>query len=386
MNDQVKTGPDWDPKSSEVQSDQLRAYDEMRERCPVAWSEFMHWTLFRHEDVLRVLLDPETFGSAVSNHLSVPNAMDPPEHTPYRRMIEQYFAPDKMDAFAPGGQAIAEELITTACSNQSVEIMQELAYPFAARAQCAFLGWPRSLSDALISWVQRNHQATFAQDRRALSKLAVEFENLVDEQLELRRQEGAGSNPDHTRSIMSESVWGRPITNEEISSILRNWTVGEIGTLSSSIGIILEFLARHPDLQQHLRSEPSLLPAAIDEILHIHGPLIANRRITTRDVEIGGRKIAAGQKITLMWISANRDPDVFEDPETFRLDRDPTKNLLYGAGLHVCPGAPLARLELRIVVEDLLARTTSIQQDDHLRTSNATYPASGFARLPLILH
>jgi cytochrome P450 len=377
--------PDWYPKSSQVQNDQVRAYDEMRERCPVAWSEFMHWSLFRHADLMRVLLDHETFSNAVSNHLSVPDAMDPPEHTAYREMIEDYFAPDKIKAFAPECREIAEQLIDPICSDNSVEIMNELAYPFVALAQCAFLGWPSTLKNPLISWVKRGHQATFAQDRRALSKLAVEFEDLIDEQLELRRQAGAESYADLTRAIMVESVWNRSITNEEISSILRNWTVGEIGTIANSIGIILHFLGCHDDIQQRLRSNPTLLPAAIDEILRIHGPLVANRRITRRDVEIGGRRIEAGQKITLMWIAANRDPIVFDDPETFRLDRDLSKNLLYGAGIHVCPGAPLARLELRIVLEAILARSSSIHLDSSSVSVNAVYPASGFSRLSLLL-
>ena len=99
--------------------------------------------------------------------------------------------------------------------------------------------------------------------------------------------------------------------------------------------------AERPDLQQRLRQDPSLLRVAIDEILRIHAPLIANRRVATGAVEIGGREIGAGERITLIWASANRDEGVFGDPDEFRLDRDPAENLLYGAGIHVCPGAPL---------------------------------------------
>lgn len=345
----------------------------------------MHWSLFRHKDLMRVLLDHESFSNAVSRHLSVPNAMDPPEHTPYRKMIDPFFSADKINAYAPACSEISEELVETINLNSSIEIMNDLAYPFAARAQCAFLGWPRTLSSILISWVKRNQRATFDQDRLALSKLAVEFEDLVDEQIEIRQQAGADSPMDHTRVIMGVRVHDRPITNEEISSILRNWTVGEIGTISNSIGILLHFLAANDSVQQRIRSEPAILPEAIDEILRINGPLVANRRVARRDVEIGGRKIEAGQKITLMWIAANRDPDVFENPKEFRLDRDPSLNLLYGAGIHVCPGSPLARLELRIIMENILARTSSIQFDSGSQPTNAVYPASGFSRLPLAL-
>ncbi len=106
-----KTEPDWDPRSAEALHDQLAVYDQMREHCPVAYSEFMQWSLFRHEDVLRVLNDHQTFSNAVSRHLSVPNGMDPPEHTPYRRIIEPYFAPDRMEAFEPVCREIVVDLV-----------------------------------------------------------------------------------------------------------------------------------------------------------------------------------------------------------------------------------------------------------------------------------
>jgi cytochrome P450 len=138
-------------------------------------------------------------------------------------------------------------------------------------------------------------------------------------------------------------------------------------------------------LQSQLRDEPALLPAAIDEILRIHGPLVTNRRIATRPVEFHGRTIGAGERITLHWTSANRDGRVFKEPYSFRLDRHSRVNLLYGAGIHFCPGAPLARLELRVCIEELLEHTTEIQLISGKPPTNAIYPASGFAVLPVHL-
>jgi cytochrome P450 len=100
-------------------------------------------------------------------------------------------------------------------------------------------------------------------------------------------------------------------------------------------------------------------------------------------VEIGGCKLMAGERVTLIWASANRDEAVFGDPDEFRLDRDPAKNLLYGAGIHVCPGAPLARMELRILMEELLGRTSQIAMVPGKVSVRAGYPASGFSSLPL---
>lgn len=381
MNDMFQQ--DWDPKSDAVLRDQRAAYDEMRERCPVAYSDFLGWSLFRHEDIVRVLNDPDTFSNAVSRHLSVPNGMDPPEHTGYRRIIESYFRPERMEAFEPQCRKIAANLVQSLLERDEVELISEFAHWFSVRVQCSSLGWPAEMYEPLSLWTQKNHKATLAEDRAAMATIAIEFEGYVVRLLQVRRAAGAQASDDITTSLLRQQVEGRPLRDEEIVSILRNWTVGEVGTISAAVGILVHYISEHADLQQRLRAQPSLLPAAIEEILRIHGPLVANRRITTRPVEIGGRKIGAGERISLIWISANRDGRVFEDPEAFRLDRDPAANLLYGAGIHVCPGAPLARMEMRVAMEELLARTTRIDPIPDRPPTGAVYPASGYATLSL---
>ena len=381
MNSQHQ--PDWDPKSVEVMRDHRAAYDAMRRRCPVAYSEFMGWSLFRHEDVTRVLLDHETFSNAVSQHLSVPNGMDPPEHTTYRRVIESYLSPSRMEAFQPVCRKIAAKLVRDLSTRGEVEFIADAAQPFAVQVQCAVIGWATTFHEALNRGARKKHDPTFAQDRKAMSEIALEFEGIIDDLLETRLQAGAGPEADLTAALMHEKVWGRPLSNEEVASILRNWTVWEVDTISAAVGILTHYLADHAELQKQLRANPDLLTAAIEEILRLHDPLVANRRITTRPVEIGSQKIEAGERITFMWIAANRDEHVFDDPDSFRLDRDPGKNLLYGAGRHACPGAPLARLELRLFTEELLAATTEISPIAEKKPTLAVYPASGFVVLPL---
>lgn len=381
LNASPKHAPDWDPGSEEVQGDQVPAYDAMRERCPVAYSELMRWSVFRHEDVARVLLDADTFSSAVSPHVAIPAGMDPPQHTLFRRMIEPYFAPVRMHALAPACRRIAGELIRRG----EVELMAELALPFAARAQCAFLGWPAELDEPLGAWTRRNREATLAQDRAALSEIAREFEAIVLGLLEDRRRSGARPGDDATAALMHETVQGRPVRDGEIINILRTWTVGEIGSIASALGILVRFLAGHPDLQARLRAEPARLGPAIDEILRIHGPLVASRRVATRAVEIGGRRIEAGAHLSLNWIAANRDARVFEAPESFLPDRDPALNLLYGAGIHACPGAPLARMQIRVFLDTLFARSTLVQLVPGSPARPARYPASGFATVPVTI-
>jgi cytochrome P450 len=220
-----------------------------------------------------------------------------------------------------------------------------------------------------------------AKDTKAMAAIALEFDDYISELLEERLDAESKAPEDITTELLRQKIDGRLLNHEEIVSILRNWTVGELGTITACVGILAHYLAEKADLQQQLRENSHLLPAAIDEILRIHAPLISNRRVTTTEVDIGGRKIEAGQRVTLMWASANRDEAVFGDPDEFRLDRDPAQNLLYGRGIHVCPGAQLARLELRVVMEELLKATRQIALVPDHAPEIAVYPASGFSSL-----
>jgi len=374
---------DWDPRSEAVLQDQMATYDDMRRRCPVATSRYGYTSLFRHADVMHVLMDHETYSNAVSRFPSVPNGMDPPEHTAYRRLIEPYFEPQQMETFAPVCRDVAVRLVQALPEQASVELMADFAQIFALQIQCAWLGWPVELHEPLRLWTLKNQAATLARDEAAMSAVALEFDGYIKDLLTARRNAGSAAPDDVTTRLLRDQALGRPLTDDEIVSILRNWTVGELGTIAASIGILVHYLAGHAALQQQLREQPALLPAAIDEILRIHAPLVMNRRVTTREVTLGERTLAAGTRLALIWASANRDEAVFGDPDAFRLDREPQLNLLYGAGIHVCPGAPLARLELRVVMEELLGRTRRIALLADQQPVKAFFPASGFSSLPL---
>ncbi|PSJ45282.1 cytochrome P450 [Zobellella endophytica] len=375
-----KPQSDWDPRAEAVLQDQIAAYDELRRRCPVAYSDYLQWSVFGHREVRRILEDHHGFSNAVSCHLSVPNGMDPPEHGRYRRLIEPYFDENRMAAFEPACRALARRLVA-ALPRGECEMVAGLAQPFSLQVQCAFLGWPASLHEPLRQWTLNHQRATLAGDRARLAAVAIEFDGYIPTLLAERRALGAEAPDDLTTVLLRERISGRPLADEELVSLLRNWTVGELGTITASIGILIHYLAEHGEVQRQLRQDASLLPAAIDEILRIHAPLISNRRVTTREVEVGGRTLVAGERISILWASANRDEAVFGDPDEFRLDRDPADNLLYGAGIHVCPGAPLARLELRLVLAALLQASDGWSLSPGREPVRARYPGSGFSTL-----
>lgn len=367
---------DWDPRAESVLANPLESYDSMRAQCPVAYSEYLQWSLFRHDDIMRVLQDHQAFSSAVSAHVSVPNSMDPPEHTHYRDIIEPYFSPEAMTTFEPICRALARKLVDRAPTDKSFDCIDQLAKPFALEVQCEFLGWPKEQQARLRLWMEKNQRAVLAGNRTRMGEVALEFSLMVAEILAQKR---IAQTPDVIGSLTRDKVYGRLLKDEEITSILRNWTGGEVGTITAAVGIIIYFLAQHQDIQTELRAHPEKIPEAIDEILRIHGPLMTNRRVTTCPVTLNGRDIDAGERLTLFWVSANRDESVFENARTFQWNRNPADNLLYGAGIHVCPGAPLARLELKLIINEIMKRTHHISLAQ--APAHAAYPAGGFNEL-----
>lgn len=375
---------DWDPAAADVLGDQVAAYDEMRRRCPVAHSELLGWSVFRHEDVARVIADAETFSNVVSTHRSVPNGMDPPEHTAYRQAVEPYLGTENVQNFEPECRGLAKELLAPIASGVEIDFMDAFAVPFAVRCQCAFLGWPEALGAPVREWTRRNRDAVLAADRVTLAEIAREFEAFIVRLLDERRRAGDAAHDDLTTDLMRMRVNDKPLSDAELASIFRNWTVGEVGSMAAALGILAGQIARSPELQRTLREVPTLIPAAIEELLRVEGPLVSNRRRVTRDVNLGGRRIAAGERVSLMWISANRDETVFESADSARIDRDQRASLLWGAGVHVCPGAGLARLEMRVALEALLSTFEQIVPGN-ASPRRLAFPENGWASLPLRL-
>lgn len=375
--------PDWNPRATAVLEDQRQAYDDARERCPVAYDEFLGWSLFRHDDIVRVLADPDTYANA-SAHRAVPNGMDPPEHTRYRHLLEAYFGPAQLTALEPRCRSIAANLAQALQARGEVELVTEFAQPLSFQTLCAFVGWPAETWQSLRDWTDRNQRAALHPDAATGAALAQEFAGYATGNLQTRQEAAHEPGDGAITGLMAAAPDGTALDDQDITSILRNWTASH-GTLTAGIGIIAWHLATRPELQDTLRQQPALVARAVEEILRADGMLVANRRITTRTVEIQGRTIPAGENVSLNWIAANRDARTFDDPDAVHLDRDQADNLLFGAGIHNCVGAPLARLELRVAVEELLEHTTMITLAGTTPGRDA-YPSNGFRALPLHLN
>lgn len=373
--------PDWEPLDDAAQADQVRMYDAYREDTPLARSP-RGVTVFRHEDVVAVAADPVTFSSGASERRQVPNSLDPPEHAAYRAATDPFFGAERIAELEPGVRRIAADLVATA--PETIDAVHDLGYPFAARAQARWLGWTGT-EDRLLGWMADNHAATRSADRTRTAAVAAAFDAIVADQVQRRRALGEDAPADPTTELMRTEVDGRALTDAEIVSILRNWTAGDLGSIAACVGVILHFLATHPQVQTELRADPSGLAGAIDEMLRIDDPFLVNRRVVTCPAQVAGHDLEPQTRLYLNWTSANRDPRVFGDPDAYRPLENAVHNLVYGSGIHLCPGRPLATMELVVLTAELLAATTSLSLAADGPAQRETYPVGGWRAIGIRL-
>lgn len=202
--------------------------------------------------------------------------------------------------------------------------------------------------------------------------------------LEPRREDGEGSPDDVTTELMADETLGRRLRDEELVSILRNWTGGDLGSIALCVGVILQYLAAHPGVQDRVRSGRSQteLAAIIDEILRIDDPFVANRRVTTCPVTVGGVQLPKGQRVVLNWASANRDEQHFGSPDHFDPESNAAANLVYGTGKHVCPGRTFATVQLCVLIEEIVAAFSHIAPAPGATPQRETTPVGGYSRVP----
>lgn len=344
------------------------------------------WVVRRHADVVAVATSPEDYSSHVSRFLQVPNGLDGEAHARARALLDPFFAPDRMAALAPVLRGLADELVAAVPRGEPVDAVTELGARYAVRAQSAWLGWPADLEEELLAWMEDNHAATRSGELARTAEVAAHFDAIVHRLVETRRTAGDAAPDDVTTELVRLSDDGRPLADEVLVSVLRNWTGGDLGSLALCVGVVLHRLATHVGLADALRTaSEDELAAAIDEILRIDDPFVSNRRVTTREVTLAGRTIPAGERVVLNWTAANRDPDVFGDPDAYDPARNASANLVYGIGPHVCPGRPLATLELCVFVRALLDAVARVELVPGEQPEREQPPLGGYRRVPVML-
>ncbi len=366
-------------------NDPRTRYDALHHE-PLTRNDNGRWVVVRHADAVAVVTDPETFSSHVSRFLQVPNGLDGTAHREARELLDPFLAPERLTGLEPTLERIADQLAASVPAGGRLDAVGELGSVYAVRAQSAWLGWPSDIEPELLAWMEDNHAATRSGELERTAAVAHRFDAIIHRLLSFRRIRRPGPPEDLTDELMRVKHHdGRPLGEDEIVSVLRNWTGGDLGSLALCTGVVLYWLATHPELQDELVDAANdSFDAALDEILRIDDPFVSNRRVATVDTVLNGQPIAPGEQLVVNWTAANRDPAVFADPEGYAPEANAAKNLVYGAGPHVCPGRALATLELRVLVRAMLGRHR-IALDPEAVPEREQPPVGGFHRVPLLL-
>lgn len=357
---------DFDPLQPETFDSANGEYAELRARCPVAhsdaWGGF--WALMKQDDVVAAAADWQTFITSKQNVVPKvaftgrrpPLHLDPPEHTPYRRAIAPLLTERKVARLEPVVRGICRDLLAAMVANGGGDVVAD----FSAHMPIAvFANWMNLAPDAVAELTrvgQRYNIAVQSNDMESTKESSLVLYDMARGIVADRKASPLPVDEDVTSALLATRVDGEPLPEEMIVGTIRQVLVVGIIAPSVMIGSIAVHLGRDRALQDRLRGEPALVPAAIEEFLRLYTPYRGFARTAVCDVTIRGRTIPAGEPIALVYASANRDEDVFEAPEEFRIDRANMKeSVAFGRGPHMCVGAALARLELQVALEELLA-------------------------------
>ena len=375
MSEQVR----YNPFSAEVLNDPALAHKELREKCPVhrfEEHEPFFTSLALQEDVFAAVKNVEVFssqwGQGPQRKPAIALFSDPPNHTHFRRLVNTSFTPRAANALEPMMTTLVDELVEGMLSSASRtgDLHDALAMPLPVVVIARMLGVPEELRDTFKEWSDSQLQGMNGVDPKREQEARRAMSAYLLNEVNVRRQMIA-EGVDLPKDLISELVEAshqteRGITDAEMLSMLVQLLVGGNETTTSLITNLVWRLLQNRELWQALVDDPTLVDVAIEESLRFDPPVLGMYRTTTCPVSMSGTVIPADEKVMLLYASANRDPKVWDDPDTFRLDRDLNqlrRHMSFGFGLHVCPGAALARTETRIAVNKLIASVPTLQLD-----------------------
>ena len=368
-------------------------FKDLRGRCPVAHSADFEgfWVVTKYADVVRVLADTDTFSTANQNVVPrvatsgrrPPLHLDPPEHTPYRRAISPLFQARRMESWEPIVRDIVVDLLSPLIAQGQADICVDFSYRLPIFVLAEFFHIPAAQAEKIRNIGADFNRALQVRDTAKLEQTSLFLYDVARDIIAERKRNPLSPDRDPTSALLAaRDDSGEPLPEAMILGTIRQLLVVGIIAPTTFTGSMAVHFARHPEHFAMLKADPSLIPAALEELLRLYTPYRGFARTAKHDVEIGGRSIARDEPIALAFTSANRDPDAFEDPDTFRLDRPPGRqHVAFGLGSHQCAGAPLARLMLRISLEELVARTDGWELAG--ATPMTTWPEYGPLAVPL---
>jgi cytochrome P450 len=393
---------DHDYRGPESWEQKDTAQAELRQRCPVAWSDYHdgHWMVLRAAESRAVLKDPVLFSSEKAldedgvyhGGANIPVPQSPPNkplemgHSPrttsYRRLIGPFLVGKPVEALIPSLERWTRALVDKVVENGRMDVVKELGNPLPALATLQLIGVP---NDEWERFADPNHAImAYEHDSPEWLEAAAGMQWIREELLRIIHERRKTPRDDMVSTLAAAEVEGEPIPDEDIVSMLMVTISGGVDTTTVALANIIMHLDTDQNLRQQLIAEPTLIPVAVDEFLRVYPPVTALCRTATQTVELGGQELSPGDRVLLAVKTVNNDPDAFPSPEKFVLDRTPNPHQTFGHGEHKCAGRSVARAELVIMLSEILRRMPDYRVE---RESAERYPSwshlRGYVALPM---
>ena len=351
-------------------------YQDLRDNTPVVRlsgrSTTGTLTISRHEDVMSALRTPEVFSSDSSavqignTRPLVPLQVDPPHHSKHRKALDPLFAPKQMVKYEPRVRELIRELIDEVADQGHCNFHETIAEPLPSTIFLELLGMPVSrvdeflaLKDGIIRPPARSLEERYEMVKATGQKIYAVLEEVVEARMSERQD-------DFLSTIIDARVDGQPLSRDDVVDIGYLFFLAGLDTVSASLDCIVAYLAQNPGHRQRVADDPAVIPHAIEELLRYESPVPVVPRITAAETEVAGCPISAGTRITVLLGSANTDERFWDNPDEVDFYRESNKHLGFGGGVHRCLGSHLARMELRVTLEEWHARMPDYRLADGL--------------------
>lgn len=389
-------------QSPEILIDPFPTYSHMRQHHPVCGVEPGGiWAVTRFEDVKFVLAHPEIFSSKAINLLYESDwlsdegknsrliiTQDPPDHARYHSMVNRAFIHKVITALIPLMRGTAESLAGQFYSDSPIDFVENFAYPYVGKITRNIMGVGEKQSlDEIREWVDLEERSSSMRPDDAFVKA---FEHTILRQngyfLEVIEERRANPQDDLMTRLVEAQVEGQNLTDNQLCGIMSLLVSAGFATTVHMLNHAIMLLSKRPDLMALLVAAPDRIPAFIEELLRFNPSVLSSLRSTTKEYELSGVTLPKGALIMPLLASANRDASQFSNPNTFDINRPKIKqHFTFGHGIHTCIGAALARVELRVALEVLLAKFTQFtcSTDDQLLWKDSMF-VRGVSALPVI--
>lgn len=351
----------YSPLRADVMANPAISYAALQQSAPAhlcSSFEPNFYTLSRYDDVRSALLDIDVYSSEHGQgpRYTPPAGMlsDPPQHTHYRRLVQQAFTPKAIAAMSERVTALADELLRGLSAQQQFDLHDDFAFPLPVIIIAEMLGVPSEDLHRFKHWSDASVAAMGAEDPTPWNDDLAALGDYLLQHIRNQRATQPGAAANLTQRLVNARIQGQGLTDEEVRGVASQLLVGGNETTTSLITNAVWRLLEQPELWQQLVQSPQLVPVALEESLRFDPPVLGLYRTVRGETVLHGTTMPAGSKVMLHYAAANRDPNVFNDPDQFKLDRPAKKHLAFGLGVHFCLGAELARLEAKAALSALL--------------------------------